>query len=277
MDAKTVEFHLCAPDVAFLSKLAFASNNIQDSDWLNAHAPDKSYVHDAINGTGPYQLQEWVPGDHLTLTANPNYWGEAPKSPTVVWRWSKEPAQRLQELLAGTADGIDNVGSDDFATVEGNADLQLKPREALNILYLGMNVNQAPWNNEKIRQAIAIGIDGGRIAENFYPAGSERAEYFTPCAIPGGCEGDPWPAFDAAAAKQALTDAGFDFTKTYRFHYRTQARSYLGDPTEVATDIQAQFKDNLGIDDRARRREGRHLPRRRIEGQVPAVPPGMGR
>jgi|KBSSwiStaDraftv2_1062776.scaffolds.fasta_scaffold76195_2 peptide/nickel transport system substrate-binding protein len=248
VDAKTVEFHLCAPDVAFLSKLAFASNNIQDSDWLAAHAPDKSYVHDAINGTGPYQLQEWVPGDHLTLTANPNYWGEAPKSPTVVWRWSKEPAQRLQELLAGTADGIDNLGSDDFATVEGNPDLQLKPREALNVLYLGMNVNQAPWDDEKIRQAIAIGIDGGRIAENFYPAGSERAEYFTPCAIPGGCEGDPWPAFDAAAAKQALTDAGFDFTKTYPLHYRTQARSYLGDPTGVATDIQAQFKDNLGID-----------------------------
>ena len=55
MDAKTVEFHLCSPDVAFLSKLAFASYNIQDSDWLDrASRADKSYVHDAINGTGPY-------------------------------------------------------------------------------------------------------------------------------------------------------------------------------------------------------------------------------
>ena len=248
VDAQTVEFHLCTPDVAFLSKLAFASNNIQDSDWLQAHGADKSIVHDAINGTGPYQLKEWIPGDHLTLEANPNYWGEAPKVPTVVWRWSKEPAQRLQELNAGTTDGIDNVGTDDFPAVEGNANLQLKPREALNVLYLAMNVGQAPWDNEKVRQAIAMGIDGGRIAENFYPAGSERAEYFTPCAIPGGCEGTPWYDVDPAAAKQALTDAGFDFSKKYQLHYRTQARSYLGDPTGVATDLQAQFKDNLGID-----------------------------
>lgn len=247
VDRLTVEFDLCTPDVAFLSKIAFASNNIQDSAWLEAHAGDKSITHDSINGTGPYQVKEWVAGDHVTLEANPNYWGTAPKAATLIVRWSKEPAQRLQELIASTVDGIDNLGTDDFATVEGKADLQLKPREALNILYLGFNVNQAPWNDEKVRQAVAMGLDGARIATNFYPAGSERADFFTPCAIPGGCEGDPWWEQNLAAAKQALTDAGFDFTKTYPFHYRTQARSYLPGPTQVATDIQAQFQEYLGI------------------------------
>ena len=42
LDRLTVEFDMCAPDVAFLSKVAFSSNNIQDSDWLKAHATDKS-------------------------------------------------------------------------------------------------------------------------------------------------------------------------------------------------------------------------------------------
>jgi len=247
VDRLTVEFDLCQADVAFLSKIAFSSNNIQDSDWLTAHAKDKSIVHDAVNGTGPYQLKEFVAGDHVTLEANPNYWGTAPKAQTVVIKWSKEATQRLQELQAGTVDGIDNVAPDDFATVQADTSLQLLPREALNILYLGFNVDQAPWNNEKVRQAIAMGIDRARIAKNFYPAGSEAADYFTPCAIPLACGGDKWYPTDAAAAKKALQDAGFDFSKTYDFHYRTKVRSYLPSPTQVATDIQAQLKDNLGI------------------------------
>ena len=248
IDRLTVEFHLCAADVAFLSKIAFASNNIQDTEWLKAHAADKSIAHDAINGTGPYQLKEWVAGDHVTLEANPNYWGDKPKASTVIVRWSKEAAQRLQELKAGTVDGIDNVGTDDFDTVAADASLQLKPREALGILYLGFNVNQAPWNNEKFRQAIAMGIDRKRLADNFYPnPGSEAADFFTPCAIPLACGGDKWYGFDAPAAKAALKDAGFDFSKHYKFHYRTKSRSYLPSPTQVATDIQSQLHDNLGV------------------------------
>lgn len=246
LDRLTVEFDLCAPDVAFLSKVAFTSNNIQDSDWLTKHAADKTYVQ-TTNGTGPYRVKEWVNGDHITLEANPNYWGTAAKAKTVVIKWSTEAAQRLQELQAGTVDGIDNVGTDDFNTVKNDPTLALFPREALNILYLGMNVDQAPWNNEAVRQAIGMGIDRARIAKNFYPAGSEAAKYFTPCAIPLACGGDEWPAFDAAKAKAALVAAGFDFSKTYDFHYRTKVRSYLPSPTQVATDLQSQFQDNLGI------------------------------
>ena len=42
VDRLTVEFDMCAPDVSFLSKIAFATNGILDSDWLAAHAKDKS-------------------------------------------------------------------------------------------------------------------------------------------------------------------------------------------------------------------------------------------
>jgi ABC-type transport system substrate-binding protein len=48
------------------------------------------------------------------LSAYDDYWGEAAKSETVVFRWSEEAAQRLVELQSGAADGIDNVGTEDF-------------------------------------------------------------------------------------------------------------------------------------------------------------------
>jgi len=248
VDRYTVEFDLCAPDVAFLSKIAFATNGIQDSDWLAKHAPDKSYVK-TTNGTGPYMFKEWVSGDHITLVANPNYWGkDKPIAQTLIFKWADTAEKRLQDLQAGptTADGIDNVATDDFATVKADPNLQLINRDAFTILYLGFNVDKAPWNNESVRQAIAMGIDRKRINDTFNPPGSSVADYFTPCNVAGGCEGDPWYSYDKAKAIQMLKDANFDFTKTYDLYFRPKVRGYFPNPPGVATDIQAQFKD-LGI------------------------------
>ena len=117
VDRLTVEFDMCAPDVAFLSKIAFATNGILDSDWLAAHAKDKSYVK-TTNGTGPYMVKEWVSGDHITMVANPNYTGpNKPIAPTLIFKWADTAEKRLQDLQAGTVDGIDNVAPDDFDTV----------------------------------------------------------------------------------------------------------------------------------------------------------------
>ena len=93
-------------------------------------------------------------------------------------------------------DGIDNPSPDDFATIEADTTLKLFPREALNIFYLGMNNTFTPFDDEKVRQAIAMGIDRQRIVDNFYPAGSMWLRHFTPCAIPNGCVGDEWYEFD---------------------------------------------------------------------------------
>ena len=52
-----------------------------------------------------------------------------------------------------------------------------------------MNNTFEPWDDVKVRQAIAMGIDRQRIVDNFYPPGSEVASHFTPCSIPFGCDG----------------------------------------------------------------------------------------
>ncbi|HEY7131757.1 MAG TPA: ABC transporter substrate-binding protein [Candidatus Limnocylindrales bacterium] len=274
VDRLTVEFDLCAPDVAFLAKLAFATNGIQDSDWLDAHAPDKSYVK-TMNGTGPYKFKEWVAGDHITMEANPDYWGTKAIAPTLIFKWSDTAAQRLQELQSGAADGIDNVGTDDYATVQGDSSLQLVNRDAFTILYLGFNVDDAPWNNEKVRQAIAMGIDRKRINDTFDPPGSEVADYFTPCSVPGGCEGDKWYNFNVEQAKQMLKDANFDFSKTYDIYFRPKARGYLPNPPGVIQDLQAQFK-TLGIDVKIHQEDNAAYLPNSSKGQYPLFLLGWG-
>jgi len=246
VDDLTVKFTLCYPDVAFPSKLAFSAFAISPSEYLESTGGGGELVEKPI-GTGPYKLAEWVRGDHLTLEANPDYWGEPAKTPTVIFRWSSEGAQRLLELESGTVDGIDNPTPDDFATIEANPDLKLYPREALNVFYVGFNRDYAPFDDEKVRQAMAMGIDRQRIVDNFYPVGSVVASHFTPCAIPGGCEGDAWYEFDPEAAKALLAEAGFPDGFETTITYRDVVRGYLPEPGVVAQDIQAQLAENLGI------------------------------
>jgi ABC-type transport system substrate-binding protein len=246
--------------VAFLSKIAFTSFAINDTGWLESKIdPNKTENQDIVsqvNGTGPYSLKTWDRGSQIVMEANPNYWGDAPKPQTLVFRWGTEAAQRLTELAAGTVDGIDNVAPEDFTTVQGNTDLKLEPREGLNVLYIGMNNNPTtagfdnsknPFANEKVRQAIAMGVDRQRITDQFYPPGSEVASQFTPCSIPNGCAGDAWYEFDAAAAKALLAEAGFPNGFTTKISYRNASRGYLPNPPAVAQDLQQQLKTNLNI------------------------------
>jgi ABC-type transport system substrate-binding protein len=246
VDERTVRFTMCVPDPAFLSKIAFSPFAIYEREWLEANIEPGARLESPI-GTGPYMVSEWTRGESLTFTRYADYWGTPAETDTVVFRWSSESAARLLELQAGTVDGIDNVGPSEFATVQGDANLQLMVRPALNVFYIGMNNTFPPFDDVRVRQAVAMGVDRQRIVDSFYPAGSEVAEYFTPCAIPNGCVGDPWYTFDAAAGQALLAEAGFPDGFDTTLYYRDVVRGYLPEVARVAEEIQAQLRDNLNI------------------------------
>ena len=240
-DASTFVLTLCASDPAIPAKVAFSSLQIAPSEYL---ANTEGLVNAPI-GTGPYTLSAWERGSQIVLEANPDYWGEAPLSSAAVFQWNPEGAQRLVQLESGAADGIDNVGTDDFERIEGNPDLQLVPREPLNVFYLGFNVDMAPFDDPIVRQAIAMGVDRQRLIDNFYPGGSQAATQFLPPGIPGFDESFVDFTYDPEAATAMLAEAypdGLDVTMSYR----EEARGYLPQPTPIATDIQAQLAD-IGI------------------------------
>ena len=251
IDSGTVEFQLCAPDPAFLPKVAFSVFGIWDSDYLAAHAPDKSYLTAPV-GTGPYMVTEWTPGSGSSTRPTPTIGMRQmqPRRPASSSAGARA-AQRLIELNSGNVDGMDNPGTDDIATIQGDDALTFNVREPLNTSFLGFNTTVKPWTNEKIRQAIAQGIDRQRIVDNFYPEGSEVASHFTPCNVPFGCEGDETWAFDLDAAKallaEGMAEEGIDSIST-KIHFREAVRGYAPDPPQLATEIQSQLETNLGID-----------------------------
>ncbi|PKN86798.1 MAG: peptide ABC transporter substrate-binding protein [Chloroflexi bacterium HGW-Chloroflexi-8] len=245
VDELTVQFTMCVPDPAFPSKAAFSAFAIQPKEWIETAMVSREILEKPV-GTGPYYLESWNRGDSIVLKKFADYWGDPAITDTVVFRWSGEGAARLLELQSGTVDGIDNPSPDDFEVIKADPNLKLYDREALNIFYVAMTNTFPPFDNVKVRQAIAMGLDRQRLVDNFYPEGSEVASHFTPCAVPNGCTGDAWYDYDLEAAKALLTEAGFPDGFDTKIYFRDVFRSYLPEPSLVATDIQAQLKD-LGI------------------------------
>lgn len=247
VDQYTVRFTLCKKDPAFLSKVAFGTFAIQDQDFLDAAQGSSVAMTDQTNGTGPYFVKDYRRGDQLVLEANPNYWGLPPKAKTIVFRWSQEPGQRLVQLSSRSVDGIDNPSPDDYFTIQGDAGLKLYNRQALNVFYLGMNNQIAPFDDEQVRRAFALAIDRQRIVENFYPQGSLVAEQFVPPSItPGYSENLAWYTYDPPQARLLLENSDFDFDQEIILSLRDVSRTYLPLPRQVAQDIQAQLAE-IGV------------------------------
>ncbi|WP_119069768.1 ABC transporter substrate-binding protein [Aggregatilinea lenta] len=246
IDELTVKFTLCQSDPAFPTKAAFSAFPINSSDYLEQTGGGGDLVDQPI-GTGPYVLDTWTRGDSLTLQAYDGYWGEAPKEPTLVFRWNSEGAARLNELQAGTVDGIDNPSPDDFAAIRENSDLTLYDRPPLNIFYIGYNNTVEPFTDVRVREALAMGIDRQRLVDNFYPAGSIVATQFMPPSIFGYTPEVSWYNFDPEAARALLADAGYPDGFEIELSYRDVVRPYLPEPGRVAEDLQAQLSENLGV------------------------------
>jgi ABC-type transport system substrate-binding protein len=250
-DPDTVVFELCRPDVAFLSKVAAPAFTINDRSWLERHldpaAGGGQAIFTEVNGTGPYRLERWAAGSEIRLARSDAYWGTVASNERLIVRWDDDAAERLAELKGASVDGIDDVAPSDAAAVNDDVSLQLRPRPGLNVFYAGFNNTGAPYDDERVRRAIAMGIDRARIVERFFPTSSEVASHYTPCAVPNGCAGAPWYGFDPLEAKEVLAAAGFPEGFDTTIQFMAQPSAHLPDPTGVATELKTQLLDNLGI------------------------------
>ncbi len=239
-----VVFTLCSPDPAFLAKMAFVPFAVQPAEHLEATggAPLENPI-----GTGPFQIEAWDRGSEVVFSRNDNYWGEAPAFETLVFRWAAESTSRILELQSGSAHYITNLAASDYDTIENDENFQILEDENPNVFYLGLTNTHPPFDDVRVRQAVAMGIDRQRIIDNFYPAGSEVPTHFTPCSIPNGCQGEDWYEFDAEAARDLLAEAGYPDGFDTVVSYRDVFRVYLPEPGTVAQEVASQLETNLGI------------------------------
>ena len=246
VDEFTVKFIFCQPEPAFLAKIASPAMAIQPAEVLNTPGIAGQMVEEPV-GTGPYQVAEWSHGDHIKLRPSEAYWGEKARS-ELVFFWESDAENRLTKLYEGNVDAIDNPPSGGFSKIQSDPNLRRVFRPPINILYLGMNNRVSPFGDEKVRQAIAMGIDRQWLIDKFLQGESEVATHFTPCVIPFGCNSEAWYEFDPDLARKLLADAGFPDGFRTDLVLRGVARTYLTNFKDLAEGIQLQLKDNLNVE-----------------------------
>ncbi|UXA16325.1 ABC transporter substrate-binding protein [Mycobacterium sp. SMC-4] len=136
-------------------------------------------------GTGPFSFRGQRSGDSISLTANPQYWGGAPELTGVTFRFISEPSTALSALQAGEVDWTDSVPPQRVSQLRDDDSLTLAVTPSNDYWYLALNQARAPWDDVRVRQAIAHAIDRDAIvAATSY--GTAEANQL---AIP---EGNPW-------------------------------------------------------------------------------------
>ena len=249
-DPTTVVFELCGPDVAFLSKIASPAFAINDTAWLQTHLDPKAGkqpIETEVNGTGPYRLERWDHGTEISLARNDAYWAGPARNERVIVRWRDSANERVIELQGTTVDGIDQLDAPAVETVQDDVNLQIEPRAGMNTVYLGFNNTFNPFNDERVRRALAVGIDRQKLVDTFLPTGSDRADYVTPCMIPNGCAGTAWYAYDPLLAKELLGAAGFPDGFSTTIHYPDTSPGSSPDMSAIADELKTELLNNLGI------------------------------
>jgi peptide/nickel transport system substrate-binding protein len=159
-DAKTVVITLTKPTPnllaligAFKGMAIIPENGDKDLD-LNTEA----------NGTGPFKLES-SDASSTKLTAFDDYWGGKPKIDGVEFRYITEPAAALTALKAGEVNWTDNVPPQDIESLADDKEVDLESTASVDYWYMSMNFAKPPFDNPKVRQAIATAVDRDAVTE----------------------------------------------------------------------------------------------------------------
>lgn len=160
-------------------------------------------------GTGPFVFSEWVKGDHVTVTANPDYWDGPPAIQTVVIRSIPEATTRVSTVQSGGADLGIYVPVALVPPLQEDSSVELLIGSSPDAIYLGMAVTNEILADQRVRQAINHAIDVSAIATRL---GGEDAVVIGGYILPGMIGYDPalepYP-YDPELARELLAEAGY--------------------------------------------------------------------
>ncbi|MHB2266105.1 ABC transporter substrate-binding protein [Aliihoeflea sp. PC F10.4] len=167
---------------------------------------------DAFNldpvGSGPYRFEAWNRGVEVVVARNDDYWGTKGEFPQVSFRAVPDGSTRIANLQSGTSDLASNFDNDLAAQLEGSGQGKVLPVRGERIAYFSLNVNQAPLDDVRIREAIAHAIDKEGIVEGILGGFDAPISQLTSPVSFGYVEGIEAPAYDPERAKELIAEVG---------------------------------------------------------------------
>jgi peptide/nickel transport system substrate-binding protein len=195
------------PSAPFLGNLEIFNIGIVSKKDVEARGEEVAFAKSPLT-SGPYMVKEWLPGDRLILTANPNYWRVGyPKNAGVELIEIDDPNTRVSALLAGEIDAVRSVPWPQIAELQANSAVDV-PLEPSTVIYMTlMNHSRPPFNNMKIRQAAAMALDTKSLAKAITFGHAPAANTTLP-RLDFHHSGFSVNTYDPARAKALLAEAG---------------------------------------------------------------------
>lgn len=250
VDNYTLEWNLENPnDLVFLNNIMHNTAAI-DYRQLQQIATEQDkfgtdyFKKNAATGNGPYVFKEYKAGDRIVLEANPNYYMGKPKIDTVMLKIIPDTTQRILMLKKGEVDLIESPPLKELADLEKDPNINVVSVEVPRVAYLQMNWTTPPFDNKKVREAIAWATPYEQIIKEVYHGYAIPATSLVPKGMP--THQDLWPyKTDVEKAKKALADAGFPEGKGLP-PVKFTIRSGVEENERLAVFMQAALK-NVGI------------------------------
>jgi peptide/nickel transport system substrate-binding protein len=158
-------------------------------------------------GTGPFMFEEWVQNDHVTLKANPNYWGGKPHLDRIVFRIIPENSVRLLMLRRGEIQILDGINPSDIPSIRQEANLQLFEQPGLTINGVRLPAATKPFDDKRVRQAMNYAVNKDEMNRTLYQGVADPMVAPMP-QVEWGVAALPPYAYSPEKARQLLKEAG---------------------------------------------------------------------
>ncbi len=209
LDPQTVRITLEQPYAPFLFHLAMPAAHIVSKEVASALEAGEDLSSNPV-GTGPFELADRVRDSSLTLEAYEDYFAGAPAIDGVEYRIITDPLITWQEFLAGNLD-VSGVPDALFAEITNDPQYEdmLETLPELAVYYFALNQSFEPFQDLRVRQAVAMAIDRQAIIDGVF----NGKDLLANSPIPPGLAGyDPELqaySYDPEMARQLLTEAGY--------------------------------------------------------------------
>lgn len=202
-DASTVVLNLSAPDSSILAGLASVNLAI-----ISSEDSEETLTTEA-NGTGPFQLDERVPSQSLTVTSFADYWGGEPELDAVEFRVIPDETSIVSALQSGN---VHLAVFDDPLVAQSAESPDVEITETPQLAYhaLQLNARQAPLDDVNVRLAIQCAIDRQEVLDTAAQGAGEVVGPITSPAYLSDPSARPCPERDYDQAREYLAEAGYE-------------------------------------------------------------------
>ncbi|MEU0989151.1 ABC transporter substrate-binding protein [Streptomyces sp. NPDC005953] len=212
-DPHTLSLTLTRPYAGLPRLLTDRRMSIVSPKALRDHRPDDIGLHPV--GTGPFSQRHADHGKRIKMERNTDYWGGAPKAPSIIVESVTDPTTLAIAAQTGEVDAILSAGAQQVEQLTHDDIMSVQYPEPANQYFLRLNTKIAPTNDTTFRQALNYAVDrkaiatltGGQVTPSTGPLPRGNEAYSAAAASRTSSGNAPY-AHDPERARQLIRESG---------------------------------------------------------------------